>query len=78
MVANHSDTQIGTCAPFVSQREERIAPSLDKSLLRSGGRCALIRKAVAVMDKLPAISIGEPPCAELSRWATGNRLHRLF
>ena len=51
---------------------ESSAPHLspNKSLLRSGGRCALVCKEVVVMDKLPTISLGEPPGAELSRYAT--------
>lgn len=42
----------------------------NKSLLRSGGRCALVCKAVAVMDKRPMISLGEPPGTEISRSAS--------
>jgi len=41
--------------------------SPDKSLLRSGGRCSLVCRKVAVMDELPTISLGEPPGAELGR-----------
>jgi hypothetical protein len=44
--------------------------SHNKSLLRSGGLWHLVCNEVAVMDKLPAISLGEPPGAELNRWAT--------
>ena len=36
------------------------------SLLRSGGQWYLVCNAVVVMDKLPMISLGEPPGAELS------------
>jgi hypothetical protein len=39
----------------------------NKSLLRAGGRWSLVCKEVVVMDKLPTISGGEPPGAELSR-----------
>jgi hypothetical protein len=39
----------------------------NKSLLRAGGRWHLVCKEVAVMDKLPMISRGEPPGAELNR-----------
>jgi hypothetical protein len=45
-----------------TSREESIP-----SLLRSGGRCTLVCKAIIVMDKLPTIRLGEPPGAELSR-----------
>ena len=43
-----------------------MAPS-NKSLLRSGGQWYLECKPLAVIDKLPVISLGEPPAAELSR-----------
>jgi hypothetical protein len=39
----------------------------NKSLLRSGGRWYLVCKSLAVKNKVPAISLGEPPGAELSR-----------
>jgi hypothetical protein len=55
-----------------TSREESIP-----SLLRTGGRWYLVCKSPAVIDKLPVISRGEPPAAELSRWATPNRL-RIF
>jgi hypothetical protein len=42
----------------------------NKSLQRSGGQWYLVCKSLAGMDKLPMISLGEPPGAELSRWAT--------
>jgi hypothetical protein len=45
----------------------RSATPHNKSLLRSGGRWYLVCKQVAVIDKLPMISLGEPPGAELSR-----------
>jgi hypothetical protein len=38
-----------------------------KSLLRSGGRWYLACTSLAVIDKVPTISLGEPPGAELSR-----------
>jgi len=41
--------------------------SPNKSLLRSGGRWYLVCKSPAVIDKVPVISLGEPPAAELSR-----------
>jgi len=37
------------------------------SLLRSGGQWDLVCKSLAVIDKLPMISLDEPPAAELSR-----------
>lgn len=39
----------------------------NKSLLRTGGQWYLVCKSLAVIDKLPVISVGEPPDAELSR-----------
>jgi hypothetical protein len=48
------------------------ATSPNKSLLRSGGRWYLVCKQLAVIDKLPMISLGEPPAAELSRYAAGS------
>jgi len=47
-----------------------VHQSPNKSLQRSGGRWYLVCKSQAVLDKLPTISFGEPPGAELSRWAT--------
>jgi hypothetical protein len=44
--------------------------SPNKSLQRSGGRWYLVCKQLAGIDKVPMISLGEPPGAELSRWAT--------
>ena len=41
--------------------------SPNKSLLRSGGRWYLVCWSLAVIDKVPVISLGEPPAAELSR-----------
>jgi hypothetical protein len=43
--------------------------SYNKSLLRSGGQWYLVCKSLAGIDKVPMISLGEPPAAELSRWA---------
>jgi hypothetical protein len=43
--------------------------SHNKSLLRSGGRWYLECKLLAVIDKVPMTSLGEPPAAELSRYA---------
>jgi hypothetical protein len=43
------------------------AVSPNKSLLRSGGRWHLVCNEVAGMDKLPSISLSEPPGAELNR-----------
>jgi hypothetical protein len=40
----------------------------NKSLLRSGGQWYLVCKSLAGMDKLPMISLSEPPGAELSRY----------
>jgi hypothetical protein len=42
----------------------------NKSLLRTGGQWYLVCKPLAIIDKLPVINVGEPPDAELSRWAT--------
>jgi hypothetical protein len=42
----------------------------NKSLQRSGGQWHLVCKSLAGIDKVPMISLGEPPGAELSRWAT--------
>jgi hypothetical protein len=42
--------------------------SPNKSLLRSGGRWYLVCNSLAVIDKVPVISLGEPPAAELSRY----------
>jgi hypothetical protein len=39
----------------------------NKSLQRSGGRWYLVCKALAVLDKVPMLGLGEPPGAELSR-----------
>jgi len=39
----------------------------NKSLLRSGGQWHLVCKSQAGIDKVPMISLGEPPGAELSR-----------
>jgi hypothetical protein len=39
----------------------------NKSLLRSGGQRHLVCKSLAGIDKVPMISLGEPPGAELSR-----------
>jgi hypothetical protein len=44
----------------------RPAPP-NKSLQRSGGRWYLVCQQLAVIDKVPMISLGEPPGAELSR-----------
>jgi hypothetical protein len=40
--------------------------SANKSLQRSGGRWHLVCKSLAVIDKVPMISLGEPPAAELT------------
>ena len=44
-----------------------VAVTPNKSLLRAGGRWYLVCKALAGIDKVPMISLGEPPGAELSR-----------
>jgi hypothetical protein len=44
--------------------------SPNKSLLRTGGQWYLVCKSLAVIDKLPVINVGQPPDAELSRYAT--------
>jgi hypothetical protein len=41
--------------------------SANKSLLRAGGLWYSVCKEIVVMDKLPVLSLGEPPGAELSR-----------
>ena len=46
------------------------AVSPNKSLQRSGGRWYLVCASMAGIDKVPMISLGEPPGAELSCWAT--------
>jgi hypothetical protein len=45
----------------------------NKSLQRAGGRWYLVCESLAVFDKVPMIGLGEPPAAELSRWATQRR-----
>jgi hypothetical protein len=49
-------------------RRRRVPPN--KSLLRLGGRWYLVCKSLAGIDKVHMTSLGEPPGAELSRWAT--------
>ena len=39
----------------------------NQSLLRSGGRWYLVCKSLAGIDKVPMLTGGEPPGAELSR-----------
>ena len=39
----------------------------NKSLLRTGGRWYLVSKSLAGIDKVPMISLAEPPGAELNR-----------
>jgi hypothetical protein len=39
----------------------------NKSLLRTGGQWYLVCISLAVIDKVPMISLGEPPGAELNR-----------
>jgi hypothetical protein len=51
-------------------RPRTVPPN--KSLLRTGGQWYLVCKEVVVMDKLPVISLGEPPGAELNRYAPGT------
>jgi hypothetical protein len=51
-----------------TSREESIP-----SLLRSGGRWCLVCKSLAGIDKVPMTSLGEPPGAELNRYATVKR-----
>jgi hypothetical protein len=41
--------------------------SPNKSLLRSGGQWYLVCTSLAVIDKVPMTTLGEPPGAELSR-----------
>ena len=49
------------------RREGSLLGSPNKSLLRAGGRWYLVCKSLAGIDKVPMISLGEPPGAELSR-----------
>ena len=42
----------------------------NKSLQRAGGRWSLVCKSLAGIDKVPMISLGEQPAAELSRYAS--------
>ena len=51
----------------LSPLPRRMPPN--KSLQRSGGQWHLVCKSLAIIDKVPMISLGEPPAAELSRWA---------
>jgi len=48
--------------------------SPNKSLQRSGGQWYLVCTSLAGIDKVPMIRLGEPPAAELSRWATRGAL----
>lgn len=48
--------------------------SPNKSLQRSSGRWYLVCNALAVIDKVPKISLGEPLAAELSRYAASRHL----
>ena len=41
----------------------------NQSLQRSGGQWYLVCESLAGIDKVPMISLGEPPGAELSRYA---------
>jgi hypothetical protein len=49
--------------------ESYLVPRLppNKSLLRSGGQWYLVCESLAGIDKVPMISLSEPPGAELSR-----------
>jgi hypothetical protein len=47
-------------------------PSPNKSLQRSGGQWYLVCTSLAVIDKLPMTSLGEPPATELSRYGPRN------
>jgi hypothetical protein len=51
-----------------SARRRAVPPN--QSLQRSGGRWYLVCKSLAVIDKVPMISLSEPPGAELSRYTT--------
>jgi hypothetical protein len=42
----------------------------NKSLPRTGGQWYLACKSLDGIDKVPMFSLGEPPAAQLSRWAT--------
>jgi len=47
--------------------------SPNKSLLRAGGQWYLVCTSLAVIDKVPMISLGEPPGAELSRYTAEHQ-----
>jgi hypothetical protein len=47
--------------------------SANKSLLRAGGRWYLVCTSLAVIDKVRMTGLGEPPGAELSRYATESQ-----
>ena len=58
---------LGLTASSLCQNRHGCKESPNKSLQRSGGQWYLVCKSLAVLDKLPMISLGEPPAAELSR-----------
>jgi hypothetical protein len=58
---------IGAGSGPTNRKGAHTTLSPNKSLLRSGGQWYLVCKSLAVIDKLPLISLGEPPAAELSR-----------
>jgi hypothetical protein len=58
---------LGLTAIMLCQHGHGRKESPNKSLQRSGGRWHLVCNGVVVMNKLPSISLGEPPGAELNR-----------
>lgn len=50
-----------------------LARAPNKSLLRLGDQWYLVCNVVVGLDRLPMISLGEPPGAELSRHAPNYR-----
>jgi hypothetical protein len=68
VVAAETDYFQWSCLPCPRARVHTPGTaSPNKSLLRSGGRWYLVCKSLAGIDKVPMISLGEPPAAELSR-----------
>jgi hypothetical protein len=68
VVAAETEYFQSSCLPCPRARVHTPSTaSPNKSLLRSGGQWYLVCKSLAVIDKLPVISLGEPPAAELNR-----------
>ena len=58
---------LGLTTAILCQHRHSRKESPNKSLQRSGGQWYLVCKSLAGIDKVPMISLGEPPGAELSR-----------